>query len=68
MESGLGAVVGELQAELAALRASSAVLAQGQNVDAAEEHAACARRAVGLVAYGEWGADGIPKGMAGCLS
>ena len=55
LEDRLGCLVGELRGELAALRASSQALAQGENVDAAEEFAARARRQANLRAYGEWG-------------
>ena len=55
LEDRLGRLVGELRAELAALRASSAALARRDNADAAEEFAARARRRANLVAYGEWG-------------
>jgi len=55
LEQGLIRVVGDMQGELTALRASSQALARSGNVDAAEEFAARARRAFALDAYGEWG-------------
>ena len=56
LEDRLGKLVGELRAELTALRASSEALARSGNVDAAEESAARIRRAWNLAAYGTWGA------------
>jgi len=55
LEDRLGELVGELRAELAALRASSAALARRENVDAAEDAAARSRRRAMLIAYGGWG-------------
>ena len=61
--SHLGSVVGELRGELAALRSSSAALADSKDVDAAEEWAGRVRRAWGLAAYGEWGAELAEGGL-----
>ena len=55
LEDQLGRHVGELRAELAALRASSEALVCRENVDAAEDFAARARRRAMLIAYGDWG-------------
>ena len=42
-ERSLGRRMGDMRAEISALRASTAALARGDNVDAAEEHAARVR-------------------------
>lgn len=57
LEDRLGGLVGELRAELAALRASSQALALQEDVGVAEDFAARLRRRAALVPYGQWGEE-----------